>query len=197
MTRMGIIGLILQYKYVVLIALGIPEGPILSIIAGFLWRAGYLSFLPMYLALMSADLLGDVIWYGVGRYWGSRFIARFGHLFSITRQKMETVERLFHRHKDWLLLISKMTGGLGFAVVTLMTAGLVKIPFRRYMLLNILGQFAWSGVLIGMGYSFGHLYAAIDTVIWRAFVGAVSIIILLLLVGYGKYLRSRFISARA
>jgi membrane-associated protein len=189
----GLIGLILHYKYAILVVLGVPEGPIISIISGFLWRMGLLQFIPMYLALIAADMLGDMIWYAVGYHWGPSFVRRFGHLFSITDQNIKTVERLFHRHKTWVLFISKVTTGFGFSVVTLMTAGLVKIPFRRYMTINFLGQFIWTGMLIAIGYSFGHLYEAINTILWKMTVTAGMLILLSLLIGYGKYLRGRIL----
>ncbi len=196
MPHASLIALILIYKYWILLALGIPEGPILSIIAGFLWRLGVLAFFPAYFALMAADIIGDVIWYHIGYHVGPRFIKRFGHLFSITDQNVAILEKLFHKHKDKVLIVSKMTGGFGFGVVTLMTAGLVKIPFRRYFVLNFIGQFFWSGILMAIGYSFGHLFSAINTILWRISVAVGFTILFLLLIGYGRYVRNRFIRSQ-
>lgn len=187
----GLVGLVLHYKYAIIVLLGIPEGPILSVLGGFLWRLGILSFLPLYISLMAADLIGDVAWYNIGYHWGPKFIGRFGHLFNITEKNVATIERLFHKHKDWVLFVSKITSGFGFAIVTLMTAGLVRIPFRRYMTLNAAGQLIWTGALIGVGYSFGHFYNQIHDLFGRLSILSGFIILGFLLMGFRKYLASK------
>jgi membrane protein DedA with SNARE-associated domain len=54
--------------------------------------------------------------------------------------------------------------GLGFAVVTLTVAGMLKVPFKNYFLLNLFGGFIWTAFLITLGYFFGNFYVLIP--IW-------------------------------
>jgi len=177
--------------YGIIVATACAEGPILSMIGGVLIKLGYFSFLPIYIALMAGDLIGDVIWYYIGRFYGHRFIARFGKYFDLTEESVTKVTKIFHRYKHHILVISKITNGFGFALVTLMTAGMVKIPFWRYMLVNVIGQFVWTGLLLSVGYYFSGLYMTVDSIL-----GKVSIIAGFCLVFYGflrykKYLKNR------
>lgn len=153
--------------YGVIIALACAEGPWLSLILGVLIRLGFFLFWPVYAALMAGDLIGDVVWYHIGRKYGHGFIARHGARFGITEGGVERMSGLFHKHKDWVLFVSKISNGFGLALVTLMTAGMVRIPFWRYMLINFIGQFIWTGLLVGIGYFFSHMYLTVNNLLGR------------------------------
>lgn len=179
------------YRYLLLVPFAIVEGPILSIYCGFLLHEGTLTLLPTYIALMAGDLIGDAGWYGVGHYFGHRFIRRFGDFFNVHEGDVKKVTDIFHRHKDTILLASKLTTGFGFALATLITAGMVKIPFRRFLMLNFIGQFIWTAVLLAAGYFFGNLYSQIQGVFGKMSLVAGFIAIIFALFGFGKYLGRR------
>ena len=132
-------------------------------------------------------------WYWIGRAWGHRFIARFGKYFSITEEGVAAVEKIFHKHQDWILLLSKVTMGLGFALVTLVTAGIVKIPFRRYIAMNVIGQFVWTGIIISIGYGLGNAYVGVSSVLAKISILAMIVVAFAILFGFSKYVRSRIV----
>ncbi|MBU6426886.1 DedA family protein [Patescibacteria group bacterium] len=177
--------------YGVIILLAIVEGPVISMIGGVLVRLGYFDFIPMYAVLMVSDAVADMGWYWIGLRYGHAFIKRFGKYFSITEQGVEKVTKIFHRYKHHILIFSKITNGFGLALVTLMTAGMVRIPFWKYVGLNMIGQFVWTGVLMAIGYYLGHLYVQINT--WFGRIGIVMLFVLILigLARYRSYLRKR------
>lgn len=155
--------------YIPVVVVAMLEGPFLSIIFGVLLRLGYFSFLPIYAALMIGDLIGDIGWYYIGYHYGRKAIHRFGERFGVTEEKVEKVEKLFHQHKNKILFTSKITNGFGFALAVLMTAGIAKIPFKRYITINFLGQMIWSGLLLAVGYFFGESYIRIESVTGKLF----------------------------
>lgn len=177
--------------YAVIIILACAEGPILSMIFGVLIRLGYFKFAPVYAALMVGDLLGDVIWYYIGFHFGHRFVRRFGKYFGITEEGVNKMTHLFHRFHSPILFISKISNGLGLAIVTLMTAGMVRIPFLKYLSVNLIGQFIWSGLLIGVGYFFSHLYIQFDNILSRASIIGFAIIFIIAAVRLQKYFRNK------
>lgn len=183
--------ILIQFRYFLIVPVTLVEGPVVMMVSGLLIKLGYLSFVPAYLLLMLGDLLGDIIWYGVGHAYGHRFIKRFGKYFSVTEEGVETMKRVFHRHHAKILFISKITMGLGFALVTLMAAGMSKIPFRRYLLLNFAGQFIWTGVLVSVGYLFGNFYVTLDSILGKIFLAAAFIMFFLCLIGFGKYMKKQ------
>ena len=104
------------------------------------------------------ELVGDVGWYWVGYRYGERFIKRFGKYVSITDKHVEVVKKMFEKHHMKILTISKLTTGLGFAPIVLFTAGMSRVSFRKYIEVNVLWQFIWSILLLGIGYYFGNIY---------------------------------------
>ncbi len=177
--------------YIVIVVVAALEGPIISMILGVLVKLDYFAFLPIYLALMAGDLMGDVVWYYVGRHFGYRFVDRFGKYFSVTPDSIAKVSAIYHRHKDSIMFISKITNGFGFALVTLITAGIVRIPFWRYFAINAVGQLVWTALLMGIGYFFGNLYQQVDTWLGRLSVAVLFVVVFALFLGYRRYLKQR------
>lgn len=191
-----IIAYLQHFRYLVILPLGVAEGPILSIICGFLIKLGYLGFWGSYLVLILADLIGDVLWYSIGRFGAHKAIKKFGHFVSLDEPTMLKIEKKFKNHQNKALLISKMTGGFGFALVTLTVAGIIKIDFKKYMLLNFVGGFVWTSILIAAGYFFGHLYNSIDHAFRLAFVVGVALLVGAMLFGMQKYFRQKTLSEK-
>jgi len=182
------------HDYLVYIAIAViacAEGPWISLILGVVLRLGFLYFWPIYLALMFGDLVGDVIWYYIGKRYGHSFITKHGHRFNITEEAVSRLTRLFHKHKHFVLFLSKISNGMGFALVTLMTAGMIKIPFGRYILVNAVGQLVWTGFLIGTGFFFSNLYVTVDNVLGKISITAGIIVIAFLGFRYYKYLKNK------
>ncbi len=162
-TLAQVLVLVLKYKYAIMLPLAIVEGPILSVMSGFLLHQGYVTFWPTYFTLMAGDLIGDTAWYSIGKYAARPFINRFGHKFGFTPTRVAAVERIFKKHQKKTLIMSKLSSGFGLAPLVLMTAGSIGISFPLYILLNVIGQFLWSGMLITVGYYFGQSYELIDS----------------------------------
>jgi len=177
--------------YAIIVALACAEGPWLSLIFGVLIRLGYFSLWPVYLSLMLGDLIGDAIWYYIGRRYGHSFIAKRGKYFNITEEGVARMSNLFHRYKHSVLFLSKISNGLGFALATLMTAGMVRIPFWRYMAVNIIGQFVWTGLLLAVGYWFSHLYITIGSLLGKMTLLAAAVVAAILGYQYYRYIRGR------
>ncbi|MGI9118459.1 MAG: hypothetical protein ACR2IQ_02830, partial [Minisyncoccia bacterium] len=81
----------------------------------------------------------------------------------------------------------------GLPVVTLVTAGIVKIPFYRYMFVNFLGQLVWSAMLLCLGYFFGGLYSTISSVIGKSFLVGVVVLVVYILYRYSKKIRKNIV----
>ena len=186
-----IIQLIVQYKYPVIIVTAIVEGPVLAIVAGFLMKLGQLSFWPAYITLMAADLIGDAGWYMVGYYGGDPLVRKFGKYFNVTEKDSDLVKRLFQKYQNKILFFSKLVMGLGFPFLVLTTAGMSKIKFKRYILINLSGQFIYTGVLISIGYLFGNAYNLIGGIMAKVTAVWFFVIIFVLLTQFRKYLRKK------
>jgi membrane protein DedA with SNARE-associated domain len=181
------------YRYLLAFGLTFVEGPMVMVAAGILLRLGFFYFWPIYLSLMLGDFVADLGWYAVGRYGGRKFVQRFGKYFSLTPEVIEKIEGFFHKHQDTILIVSKLTMGFGFAVATLVTAGMVRIPFKKYALFNFLGGFVWTALLLFLGFFFGNLYAVLNKGFKVTFIVVLAVFMVAVLYGSSRYFKTLFL----
>jgi membrane protein DedA with SNARE-associated domain len=146
-------------KYFLLFAAALFEGPVASLTSGLLLRFGMVDFVPIYLVLVAGDLTADIGWYCLGRYGTRALLIRRGAIFNITPDSLATIERRFNRYHKKILFISKLTMGMGFAIVTLTVAGMSRVPFKNFVALNLGGGLIWTLFLLTVGYYFGNVFA--------------------------------------
>lgn len=137
------------------------EGTLVMLAGGILLRLHQVAFWPLYLVLVSSDFLADVTWYAIGYFGARRFVVRWGYLVGVSMSVVEKSERLFHRYHTSILVISKLTMGFGLAAGVLLTAGLMRVSFKRFCVINFLGSLVWVLFLIIVGYYFGNVVALI------------------------------------
>jgi membrane protein DedA with SNARE-associated domain len=189
-TLEGSIALLSTWGYAVLLPLSIVEGPIVGIFAGFLVSLGQMNWLIVFLILFAGDMIGDVIYYYVGRWghgpWAHRLAARFG----MTPERLEKFDAAFQKHAVKILLINK-TQALGS--LTLYYAGAVRMPMLTFLWVNTVGTIPKAALFLAVGYYFGESYRSIDRYIGYA--GWVTLAIpVVLLLGYWafkRYFKSR------
>lgn len=184
------------YRYPFVFLGTIFEGPIVMLASGLMLRLGGFSLLPIYTTLLLGDLTADIIWYWVGRGAAEPFLRRFGHFFGVTREIFEKMEGVFRRHDTKILFISKITMGFGFAVPTIMAAGASKIPFKKFLIFNLLGGFIWTAALMAVGYFFGNFYFLVADGLKILFVSALVIIFAALMYGFARFLKRHFSSSQ-
>ncbi len=156
--------------------------------AGFLYRLGQFSLLPMYLILLIGDFVADVAWYAVGYYGAAKLLQKYGKFFNITPEIIRKIEMRFKRFSTSILIISKLTMGFGFALATLLVAGMLKVPFKKYVALNLLGGIVWTGVMITIGYFFGNIYLLVSEPYKIAFVVFAIVLVIATLRWINRYL---------
>jgi len=175
-----------------LIAVGVIfEGPILMIASGLLYRTGFFELAPLFIAILAGDLIGDVFWYMSGRYFADPILKKHGKFIGITPEKFEKIKDLFSRYHERILIFSKLTLGLGFAIGILAVAGMTKVSFKRYMIINIIGEFFLVSILLSVGYLFGELYLGISDNLKAAFIAIVFVVVISAFYFFSRYIRNK------
>src|SRR5262245_31480481 len=122
--------------------------------AGGLVGAGHLTFGPAVATLLSAGLLGNVIWYALGRRHGGP-ILKFMCRVSIEPDScVRRTQNLFTRHGAKALILAKFVPGLNTVAAPL--AGVARVPFPRFVLLISIGLLLWIVPYLLLGYLFRH-----------------------------------------
>ncbi len=165
-----IVGVVSFSKYAIVFVLCIVEGPVVMISSGFLYRLGQFQLVPLYFSLMGGDFFADLGWYAIGRFGGGPLVRKFGKFLNITPEIIVKIEKRFKTYQNKILFISKITMGFGFALATLIVAGMLRIDFKRYALLNFFGGFIWTAFLLAVGYFFGNIYVYVPVPVKIAFI---------------------------
>ncbi len=179
------IELLLTYKYLILIPLSIIEGPIVSVVAGFLVTLGFFNLLVVYAVMVLGDIIGDGIFYYIG-YRGKNLF----HYFKINEEKVEKAKIYFENNHQKAIAGSKIMWGIGTA--GLMAAGALRVPYKKYFKTCALYSLAQSFVVILLGIFFGQAYEIIGKYFdyYAAIVSIFVLVILLFFIFKKKYKRN-------
>jgi membrane protein DedA with SNARE-associated domain len=131
------------------LGLPLPSVPIL-VAAGALVGLGYLAPLPVFLMVLGAALLGDLFWYELGRRRGARILKFLCQVSLEPDGCVQQTEGVFERYGERVLLFAKFVPGL--YTVTPPVAGMLGLPWRRFMALDSLGIALWIAVYGGLGW---------------------------------------------
>lgn len=174
-----IVNLLLFYKYLILFPIIVIEGPITTIIAGFLASLGTLNLTISYIVIVTADLAGDSIYYAIGFFSRKNFIQKWWRLIGITPDRLKNLEDHFEKHQFKTLIIGKITHAVG--AIVLVAAGMAKVPYKKFILFNLLATIPKSLILILVGFYFGHAYKKLDRILdYSAFVIFFAVVLFIL-----------------
>ena len=167
-----LLALVQQHGLTLLAPLSILEGPIVSILGGYLAGQGLLNLWAVLIVVVIGDLAGDALLYVVGRRGGRLLPARLRErLFQRNAGLQARLIREIEDHGTRLLVIGKLTHGAGFAV--LLAAGAARFPFLRFVLINLLATLVKSAALVGLGWWLGDRWQHAEVWMDRAIVLAV------------------------
>jgi membrane protein DedA with SNARE-associated domain len=159
-TGQQIFDFLSQHGYWIMLPLMTIEGPIVTIIAATLAALGAFNvFIVLFLSIIG-DMLGDVILYGLGYKYGMGFVRRVGKYIGITENLVTRMEKYFTRHGGKTIFAVKSTTGLCWATFT--AAGIVRMPFKKFVTYSFLGGIIWSSFLVIMGYFYVYLWREIS-----------------------------------
>ncbi|MFH1200863.1 MAG: VTT domain-containing protein [bacterium] len=166
--------LLLTYKYFILIPLAVIEGPIVSVIAGFLVTLGFFNPLTVYAVMVLGDIIGDGIFYYIG--YSGKNLFRY---FKINEEKVEKAKVYFEKNHQKAIAGSKIMWGIGTA--GLIAAGALHVPYKRYFKTCALYSLAQSFVMITLGIFFGQAYEIIGKYFdYYAAIASILVLVVLL-----------------
>ncbi len=167
------------YGYWIMLPLMIIEGPVATLISAILASLGAFNvFVVLFLSILG-DMIGDVILYWTGYRFGMGFVRSVGKYMGITEKLVLRMEKYFTRYGERTIFLVKSTTGLAW--VTFVTAGIVRMDFKKFLKNSFYGGIVWSGFLVFAGYFYGYLWREVKQYIewigWVVFTTAVITII--------------------
>jgi len=141
--------------------MGLPfPGEVVLLWAGFLIFLGVLQFPYVVLLATVAVLIGESFTYSMGRLVGERgekrlveFYCRWTACTLGSAHCMEKTEGYLGRFRSWSLLFAKFVFGVRAFICP--AAGMLRIPYRQFLLFDLLGTVIWSATFTSLGFFLG------------------------------------------
>jgi len=125
---------------------------------GKLWLPGVI------LSGAAGSLTGAVTWYWAARALGlerfERLVTRYGRITTVSAHEVAVLQRWFNRFGSVLVLVGRVVPAVRTAIS--IPAGLVRMPFGRFLILSVVGILISAGVLAWLGWLLRDHYTAIE-----------------------------------
>jgi membrane protein DedA with SNARE-associated domain len=148
------------WSYLLLGLVVMVEGPTATLLGAIAASAGALQLPLVFLAAALGNLTGDILWYSLGRHGSLQWLERHGRWFGLNGEKMADLERLLRANAPRIIFLAKIT--LIFAVPALVTAGILRIRWRRWFFVDVAAECLWTGTLALLGYYLSGYIARLE-----------------------------------
>jgi membrane protein DedA with SNARE-associated domain len=115
---------------------------------------------------ISAATIGDNIGFAIGFYGGRPLLERYRQVLHVRSSAIEQGERLFRRYGAATIFFARFIAGLRIIAGPL--AGVLRMPWRRFVIFNFLGAVVWVTVVASVGYLFGRHWEELSKIFRNA-----------------------------
>ncbi len=122
-----------------------------------------------------AATLGDNLGFALGYYGGRPLMNRYQSVFRIQRRTLERGEKLFARFGAVTVFFARFI--FGMRIIAGPLAGVLRMPWRKFLAFNFLGAIVWVTAISGVGYLFGQHWERLQRGVKRVDLG-VAIVVL-------------------
>ena len=137
--------------YGLIFAFAASHSLLLTLFAGYASSSGSLDLGTLVAVVWAGSFLGDTIRFGIGRFFGTKWLSPFPRL----ERTSQIVVRLVDRYYAWLILFHRYPHGIrgvaGFAY------GMSRLSWPTFLAFNFVAAGLWSGVILSAGHTFGQI----------------------------------------
>jgi membrane protein DedA with SNARE-associated domain len=138
----------------VLLPVTIVEGPVATVIAGWLIKIGALPVLPAFAAVLAGDVIGDLLYYAIGHQGLRRMPERWRARLGLNERRIIALSARFDRDGTAFLIAAKLSHGAGAPVLA--AAGMAGMRLLPFVLANTAAGALKAAVLLAVGYILGQ-----------------------------------------
>jgi membrane protein DedA with SNARE-associated domain len=135
---------------------GVPlPGETILLLASFLAYSEHSLRLPWIIVVATvAATAGDNLGYLLGHRGGRPLLERYQNIFRIRTEVLERGERTFARYGAVTVFFARFVFGL--RIIAGPMAGVLRMPWRTFVVFNFFGAALWVSVISAAGYLFGR-----------------------------------------
>ncbi len=138
------------WTYILLAVLVAVEGPIATLLGAAAASAGLMRPWYVFFAAALGNITADSLWYTLGYMGRIEWLFHFGKRLGLRRDLLEHLKHNMEKHATKVLFLAKLT--VSFVIPSLITAGLLRLPLRRWFPALIAAETIWTGSLVLIGY---------------------------------------------
>ena len=150
-SAMDLATLIARFGLPAVFAGSVLEGETVLLLAGYAAHRGFLDFTWVVVIAALGAVVGDQIWFALRRRQGTRLLSRRPWLRDTVQRALGMIER----HPVGMVLAMRFAWGLRTALP--IAAGMSRVSWQTFLLLNVLSALLWAPLVAGAGYLFGAL----------------------------------------
>jgi membrane protein DedA with SNARE-associated domain len=158
----------------------VPSEAIMSI-GGIAVAKGQMDFALLVFAGTTGTIVGNLFWWEIGRRLGYQrlkpFFDRWGRWLTMDWDHVEKLRSYFDRWGGPTVFVFRFMP-IGRTLISL-PAGLMHMPFWRFVLYTAGGSLVWNIFLVGIGYALGAGIEDVDRWVGPAVIAVVAGILLL------------------
>jgi membrane protein DedA with SNARE-associated domain len=161
--------------------LPVPSEVVLPL-AGYLVYHGKLEFWPVVAVASIGSLIGTMIDYSIGYYFGRPAVLRYGRIVRFDQERLETTEKWFSRHGRSVVLLARFVPLLRTLIA--FPAGIVRMETKRFLAFSTVGIVVWDIALVYLGLVAGQNQGAISNILEAYFlpIGLAAIVLAAILI---------------
>ncbi|TAK34056.1 MAG: DedA family protein [Chloroflexota bacterium] len=181
-----VLQLLEEHRYLALFVLllleesGVPlplPGDSVMMFAGYSVSTARISFLPAFVCMEVATLIGASILRWIGQRGGRPLILRYGHYVHLDEQKLARVEAWFVQRGSTAILLGRLIPGL--RMPTSLISGIFAIPYPIFLLNVAIGSSLYILFFMALGIVLGDNTRWIVSRLWphHLFLGLAAVVI--------------------
>lgn len=171
-----------RYGYGLLFLGTLLEGEAILLAGGIFAYFGHFNLFLVMLVASVAIILGDNIQYFIGRKLGKNYFETHNNFLFIKKKHFEKIRHKFNNHTHKILLASRFL--FGARVATMVTAGAIKMPYKKFLKFNILSCLSWTVIIAFSGFAFGASFILLRKVLKYSALSITVLVILVILIYY-------------
>ena len=142
---------------------GVPApGQTIMVAAAIYAGAGRMNIFGVAAICFVAAVLGDNVGYWIGARGGRKVVLRFGKYVFLTPERFARAEKFFARRGNRIVVVARFIDGL--RQLNGVIAGTTAMPWRQFLLYNMIGAALWVGWWTTVSYLLGtHLVEIIES----------------------------------
>ena len=112
--------------------------------------AGVMRPVLVFVAASAGNLTADTLWYLAGYMGKIEWFHKIGQRMGLSRTRTEILQKNMRKHAVKVLFFAKLS--MSLMIPSLIAAGLVKAPWKRWFPAVFGGEIIWTGALVLIGY---------------------------------------------